>query len=300
MSQPISRPVVPEQPQASRYPVSALRLFVSFNRASYLNTFGVEASPFDSSRAPKTWFDTTADASRPGNVAVYTVLGKDAQGGPVLEQKLIPAAEAIAVNLPLVDDPAEPLPLRALLQNERLEVGSEPGSETIWVIRTDLEPVTTGFTPEDRQTLHQILDFLTKPPAAPAGGLFGEVYAPPPPPLKPAMPYANSADAYWAAQPPEVQQLRNLTEREDRQGAAYKLAMQGFTIDPRIMVQGWDPLSAMRVRASAGYTWVPALGQPQIEVSPGLTFPGLKTYDPNNPPPGSILVSTAFADGYEY
>lgn len=121
-----------------------------------------------------------------------------------------------------------------------------------------------------------------------------------PPPSPSPLPYRNSADAYWAAQPPEVQELRKIHNLKERSGAAYALAAKGYTIDHRIMVNGWDPLSAMRVWQSAGYTWIPALGQPDIEVSPGFTFPGLKTYDPANPPPGSIKVSTAFADGYEY
>jgi hypothetical protein len=46
-----------------------------------------------------------------------------------------------------------------------------------------------------------------------------------------------------------------------------------------------------------GYTWVPAGNQPSIPLGPGLTFPGLTAYDPDNPPPGSIKVTTDFAIG---
>jgi hypothetical protein len=64
------------------------------------------------------------------------------------------------------------------------------------------------------------------------------------------------------------------------------------------MVCQWDPLSTMRSRINYGYTWVPAVGQPPIEVTAGASFPGKKSYDPSSPPPGSIRVTTAFADGY--
>jgi len=120
------------------------------------------------------------------------------------------------------------------------------------------------------------------------------------PPLPgPKMPYRNSAEAYWAAQPPEVQALRTIQDKDAREAKAQQLAAKGFTIDYPIMVWQWDPLSTMRERINDGYTWVPAVGQPSIEVTAGATFPGLKSYDPANPPPGSILVSTAFADGYD-
>ena len=117
--------------------------------------------------------------------------------------------------------------------------------------------------------------------------------------VKSAMPYANSADAYWGSQPPEVQELRTIRETADRDSKAKDLAARGFTIDYPIMVWLWDPLSTMRGRIVSGYTWIPAVGQPAIDVVPGGTFPGKKTYDPKNPPPGSIPVSTAFGEGYE-
>ena len=139
-------------------------------------------------------------------------------------------------------------------------------------------------------------------PAVPVGRpLFPETYPlPVEPPARPAMPYRNSADAYWAAQPAEVQELRTIRDRDERERRAYELAAQGFTIDKRIMVRLWDPIASMRSWQEAGYTWIPALGQPDIPVSPGLTYLGRPSYDPNNPPPGSIRVDTSFADGYEY
>ena len=125
----------------------------------------------------------------------------------------------------------------------------------------------------------------------------GSPYNVPPPSM--TRPYRNSADAYWAAQPPEVQAMRAIPENNARDAKAHELAARGFTIDYPIMVWGWDPLSTMRMRINSGYTWVPAVGQTPVEVTPGATFPGKTTYDPRNPPPGSIPVSTAFADGYD-
>lgn len=97
-------------------------------------------------------------------------------------------------------------------------------------------------------------------------------------------------DAYWAAQPPAVQQLRNISDPTQRAATAMQLATEGYTIDYPIMVEGWDPQIATQIREAAGYTWVPSALQQPVEVAPGLTFPGLTTYDPKNPPPGSIMV----------
>lgn len=295
MLQPVSEPSAPAQPSTAKYPISELALFREFTRESYRATFGVEAPLFDVLRPTKAWFDTTADTSKAGNLALYRVLGL-----ATLDQIVMSAAEARSVNIP--ESPqtgasVRSVPLRRLLPNEELRVETDG----MVVVRTDMTEEEAGFTAADRQVLNSIHAFLTKPPKGlPEGGLFAGSEIPPVAPVQPAMPYANSSDAYWAAQPPEVQALRKLRDLAERQALANKLAAKGFTIDPRIMVNGWDPISAMRVRASAGYTWVPALGQPDIEVSPGFSFPGLKSYDPANPPHGSILVTTAFADGYEY
>jgi len=105
-------------------------------------------------------------------------------------------------------------------------------------------------------------------------------------------PSANTPDDdYWASQPPAVQQLRTIQDPNQRAQVATQLAGQGYKIDLPIMVWGWDPVTTMQLRQSFGYTWVPALGQPGIPVAPGLNFPGLASYDPANPPSGSISVS---------
>ncbi|MBZ5602098.1 MAG: hypothetical protein LAO79_07320 [Acidobacteriia bacterium] len=104
-------------------------------------------------------------------------------------------------------------------------------------------------------------------------------------------------DAYWADQPAAVQALRDCPN-DEKFSMAQDLAKQGYAIDMPIMVWGWDPLVTMTLRQQEGYTWVPSAFQPNIPIGPGITnvwnLPG---YDPNNPPPGSIKVSTDFAIG---
>ena len=304
MAKPVSEPSTPMQAQSDSYPVAELALFRAFTRETYRAAFGVEPPAFDPTRPVKAWFDTTADTSNGANLAVYRVVDRDSRGSPVFRQMVIPAAEAETVNLPdageIPPGPERGMPIRALLPNEALR----DRLDGVSVIRTDVKQDEQnpgdGFTAEDRGVLRSIHRILLDPASiAPSVSLFPKS-APPPPPPVPKMPYANSADAYWATQPPEVQALRRIPELGQRQALAYQLAAQGFAIDPRIMVHLWDPLSSMRSWQAAGYTWVPAVGQPGVEVSPGLTFPGRKPYDPNNPPPGSIIVTTAFADGYEY
>jgi hypothetical protein len=105
----------------------------------------------------------------------------------------------------------------------------------------------------------------------------------------------SSADTYWAAQPPAVQQLRDIPDTEGKIALGSQLAQQGYKIDPQIMLYGWNPAAVMKNRQDAGYTWVPSFSQASILVPPGMTFPGLPTYDPNNPPAGSIRVTTDFS-----
>jgi hypothetical protein len=102
--------------------------------------------------------------------------------------------------------------------------------------------------------------------------------------------------AYWASQPPEIQALQSIADPEQRADQAAELATNGFTIDVPIMVWGWDPYLVMTLRAQSGYTWVPSALQPPVSIAPGLTQPGVVSYNPLDPPPGSILVSTNIAD----
>jgi hypothetical protein len=102
--------------------------------------------------------------------------------------------------------------------------------------------------------------------------------------------------AYWASQSPEVQALQSITDQEARATQAAQLASNGFTIDVPIMVWGWDPFLVMTIRAQMGYMWVPSALQPPVSIAPGDTEPGVVPYNPADPPPGSIKVSTNIAD----
>ena len=80
MSNPVSQPVIPPQPNQLYYGVSALALFQTFTRETYLSAFGIQAPSYDPTRVIKTWFDSTVDTSNPSNVALYTVVAQ-AQNG---------------------------------------------------------------------------------------------------------------------------------------------------------------------------------------------------------------------------
>jgi hypothetical protein len=96
-------------------------------------------------------------------------------------------------------------------------------------------------------------------------------------------------NAYWAAQPAAVQQLRNIQDPATREQVAEQLAQEGYTIDVPIMVWGWDPQTTTEARESMGYTWVPSAMQQPVEVAPGVTYNGT-TYSSTSPPAGSIPV----------
>jgi len=106
----------------------------------------------------------------------------------------------------------------------------------------------------------------------------------------------TEVDAYWAAQPLPVQQLRNVPDLAGRSALAQQLADQGYTIDKAIMVWGWDPMKTMQTRQMYGYTWAPSWNQGNVPV-PGITIAGQAPYDPNHAPAGSIAVNADFAKG---
>ncbi len=104
-------------------------------------------------------------------------------------------------------------------------------------------------------------------------------------------------DAYWKAQPPQVQKLREIDDFEQRKTAGAILADYGYRVDNAIMLNGWDPYRVMVLRAGFGYTWTPIVGQSPVQVAPGLGFPGtLKPYDPKSPTPHAFKVSLDFDD----
>ena len=100
MSNPVSQPVIPPQPNQLYYGVSALALFQTFTRETYLSAFGIQAPSYDPTRVIKTWFDSTVDTSNPSNVALYNIVGQDQSGNWRVQQMVMPAQEAATVNLP--------------------------------------------------------------------------------------------------------------------------------------------------------------------------------------------------------
>jgi hypothetical protein len=130
----------------------------------------------------------------------------------------------------------------------------------------------------------------TAAPAASGSPTAAATSASTPTPADPTLAFDN---AYWASQPTAVQTLRNMPEAE-REGYADQLASEGYTIDVPIMVWGWDPSIVTSMRQADGYTWVPSGLQNPVEDAPGLGPLGnLAAYNPNDPPPGSILVPPA-------
>lgn len=108
-------------------------------------------------------------------------------------------------------------------------------------------------------------------------------------------------EIYWASRDPRIQALQQLNNINDGDGkaarydAAIALAQQGLIIDAQIDGWGIDAAQEMSLRAFYGYTWWPSIIQPPPSV-PGHVLSGQTPYDPNNPPAGSVKVSTDAAD----
>ena len=100
MRNPVSLPIVPPQPDREAYGFAELALFQTYTRETYRAAFGVQAPAWNPSRPPKFWFDSTADISAAGNVAAYKIFAVDSTGTWALQQFVLPAAEAVAINLP--------------------------------------------------------------------------------------------------------------------------------------------------------------------------------------------------------
>jgi hypothetical protein len=159
--------------------------------------------------------------------------------------------------------------------------------------------LVTVTSPQATTTPPSTPSTSTTPTSAPVTTTPASTTPPTTTPTPPATPPTTEEDAYWAMQPPAVQALRTITDETARTTLAQQLAAQGYTIDVPIMVWKWDPLITMTIRQNSGYTWVPSGDQPNVPTCPNCDLPGLPAYDPNNPPAGSIAVSTAFAKGLE-
>jgi len=90
-------------------------------------------------------------------------------------------------------------------------------------------------------------------------------------------------DIYYAAQPHEIQALRQMTTGDARTKRCQDLATKGFLIHVPIMVWGWDPTTYMGMMEQDGLTWAASALMP----------PG----DGSGPvPPGAIKISTKAKD----
>lgn len=108
---------------------------------------------------------------------------------------------------------------------------------------------------------------------------------------------AEFESAYWASQKPEVAALHSMERGPAREQRAIELAIKGFAIDVPIMVWDQDAYYQMLIRVQYGFTWVPAMLQPNISAAPGNDDPGIvNRYDPKHPPAGSIKVSLDLDD----
>lgn len=128
----------------------------------------------------------------------------------------------------------------------------------------------------------------------------GETQPLPQPPSKPKMPFANSADAWWAAQNQVVQVLRGIKDRTTREIECRRLASLNYTIDRILHLDLSDPLSMMKHRLAIGMKWWPAIDMPPVS-PPGLNFPGQLDYT-DTPPPWMKFTKTdiSFAEGYDF
>jgi len=159
------------------------------------------------------------------------------------------------------------------------------------------------FSEADRKAIQDILKAVTKIPGT-GGSLTGDngstkPYVPPPPPGPTAR--EKSTEAYWASRPSYIQALRKLPS-DERIARATQLTALGIPVDNEIEVFLMDPFPEMTRRKNFGYTWFPAFGQnfaALVPAAPGITLPNGRSYDPNNPPPGTIKVSLDFAKGIE-
>src|SRR5271154_7344422 len=114
-----------------------------------------------------------------------------------------------------------------------------------------------------------------------------------PPPTNSSDPLAAPFDAaYWASQPPAIQQFRGMS-KDDAVALAAELFAAGYLIDYIIMVDGWDPYVTMALRVQGGWTWTYSMNQTVTTSSPNNHVPGLADYNPDPPyPPNSIEVRT--------
>lgn len=94
---PISLPVVPAPPPGMPdFNTASLNLFQVFNRATYLQRYGVQAPNFDATRCEQSWFDSSQENKAAGATVTYKVA---VNGQLALSEMTILCSEASAPNL---------------------------------------------------------------------------------------------------------------------------------------------------------------------------------------------------------
>lgn len=94
---PISTPINKPQPTDSAYGIDVLKTFTEYSRATYLQTFGVDADTYDPSLPTKTWFDSSADPSQ--SYTYLTFIAQNGLAAPVKTMLTITGAQASKINL---------------------------------------------------------------------------------------------------------------------------------------------------------------------------------------------------------
>lgn len=109
--------------------------------------------------------------------------------------------------------------------------------------------------------------------------------------LNPFFPESQlTADIFWKYFPIEVRELRDTLPKE-RMALAFELLVAGYRIVSDVMIFEVDPVTYINLCYNQGYRHVPVMGQAPVMVAPGVSFPGLPSYDPNKPPLGSFPIS---------
>ena len=160
------------------YSITELYLFPSYaTREDYKKATGQEAPAWNPYRQPKGWFDPEARKSTSRRIVYERALSTnpdngvplfDSEGRPQLDALVLDRDEAATVNIPPrgsgmtnvpgADQPAIPVPMRALEPNEELYRGF---GGIIMVKNTDLFPkAEAGFGEEDRALLRRIAEKL--------------------------------------------------------------------------------------------------------------------------------------------
>lgn len=97
-------------------------------------------------------------------------------------------------------------------------------------------------------------------------------------------------ELYWSVQQTAVQKARGLSYYAAL-SLAGQLAQEGYVFDAAVVAWGYDPFLITQERLGYGYTWIPSAGMPPITIAPGLSQPGVPSYDPAIIPPGGIPVT---------